>query len=169
MASTLLPSSRSVDEQAAPYHSGRHSSIRAIQRGAAELRQRLMHSGKLSPESAAHLRAGDVDLDRLQVRFRDFDGTVIGRFSIDPSIAHALRLHLAAIRLNYERDRIQGMAGVWIPPSIRETDPAAGESWSWFWLFPSRHVVPDPLSGRPWRPAGEVPSLQRAVFPGVRH
>ncbi|MEZ5276641.1 MAG: hypothetical protein R3F07_09695 [Opitutaceae bacterium] len=168
MAASIPEPGRSVDERAAPYHSGRQGSIRAIQRGAAELRQRLMHTGRLSPESAAHLRAGDVDLDRLQVQFRDFDGTVIGRFSIDPSVAHALRLHLAAIRLNYERDRIQGMAGVWVPPAIRATEPDAGESWSWFWLFPARHVVPDPASGRPWRPAGAVPGPQPATVPGIR-
>jgi integrase len=152
---TLFPSG-SVAEAAAPFHSGPTNSIRSIQRGAADLLRQLMRFGGLSPQAAAHLRAGDVDLDRLTVRVRDFEGNTVGRFALDRTTANALRVHLAGVRLNHERDRIQGLAGVWVPPAIRAADPAAGESWEWYWLFPARHVVPDPRSGRPWRPSGEV-------------
>ena len=145
-----------VAEAAAPSRAHRPNTIRSIQRGAADLLKRLMILGELTPKSAAHLRAGDIDLDRRRVVARDFDGSVTATFALDRTTANALRVHLAGVRLNHERDRIQGLAGVWVPPAIRAADPSVGESWEWYWLFPARHVVPDPHSGRPWRPSGEV-------------
>jgi len=130
--------------------------MRTIQRGAAELLRRLALAGHLTEETAAHLRSGDVDLDRQLITVRDFDGHVTGSFPIPADAATALRIHLEGVRLNHERDRIQGMAGVWVPPSVRQENPHAGEDWNWYWLFPSRRVVPDTFSGRPWRPPGEA-------------
>lgn len=136
----------------APYHAGRGGSIRSIQRGATDLLRQLAAAGSLTADAAAHLRAGDVDLDRSRIAVRDFDGRVTSVYIIPAELAHSLRVHLAGVRMNHERDRIQGLAGVWIPQAVRHENPAAGEDWNWFWLFPSRHVVPDPVSGRPWRP-----------------
>lgn len=147
------PSSSSVRELPAPYRARRSGSIRSIQRGATDLLRQLATAGALTADAAAHLRVGDVDLDRNRIAVRDFDGRVTEGFTIPAELAHALRFHLAGLRMNHERDRIQGLAGVWIPPAVRRQDATAGEDWHWFWLFPSRHVVPDPVSGRPWRPS----------------
>lgn len=146
------PQASVVRELSAPYRTRKPGSIRSIQRGATDLLRHLAEAGDLTADTAAHLRAGDVDLDRGRIAVRDFDGRITTGFLIPPELTHPLRLHLAGVRLNHERDRIQGLAGVWIPPEIRRQNPAAAETWDWYWLFPARHVVPDPASGRPWRP-----------------
>jgi len=147
-----------VAEMAAPYHHRKPNSIRAIQRGAAALLERLSEVGHLTEDEAAHLRAGDVDLTHQRIIVRDFDGRVASAFPIPKDVSTSLRVHLAGVRLNHERDRIQGMAGVWVPPVVHQDNPEAGKDWNWYWLFPARHVVPEPMSGRPWRPAGVVPT-----------
>lgn len=154
MVSERFPNS--VREQPAPYRPSRSGSMRTIQGEAAELLRHLAHSADLPANTAGHLRAGDVDLDRRQIAVRNFDGVTVARIPIPTDSLAALRVHLAGVRLNHERDRIQGLAGVWVPPEVRSRDPRSGESWSWYWLFPARHVVPEPVSGRPWRPPVEA-------------
>lgn len=154
MVSERVPSS--VREQPALYRPARSGSMRTIQGEAAELLSHLASSTDLPKNTTGHLRAGDVDLDRRQIAIRDFDGTIVARIPIPADSVTALRVHLAGVRLNHERDRIQSLAGVWVPPLVRNRNPRSGESWSWYWLFPARHVVPDPISGRPWRPPVEA-------------
>ena len=145
-----------VREQPAPYRPARSGSMRRIQGEASDLLHHLARSADLPKNTTGHLRAGDVDLDRRQIAIRDFDGAIVARITIPSDSITALRVHLAGVRLNHERDRIQGLAGVWVPPEVRNRDPRSGESWSWYWLFPARHVVPEPASGRPWRPPVEA-------------
>ena len=108
-------SSAAVAEMAAPYHHRAGHSIRAIQQGAAALLERLSAAGHLTEDEASHLRAGDVDFAHQRVMVRDFDGHIRSSFPIPENAATSLRVHLEGVRLNHERDRIQGLAGVWVP------------------------------------------------------
>jgi hypothetical protein len=68
----------------------------------------------------------------------------------------------------WEEDRRSGLAGVWLPEGLERKYPKAGESWSWFWLWPSRETSVDPRSGVRRRHHLVDASAQLAVKAGAK-
>ena len=63
------------------------------------------------------------------------------------SLAGLLEVQLKRCRVIYEKDREEGLAGVYLPGAYDVKNPGAGESWPWFWLFPSAGLSADPRAG----------------------
>jgi len=61
-----------------------------------------------------------------------------------------LRRQLDYAKVLWKGDRALGRPGVETPLLVTKKYPRAGESWAWFWLFPSDHESTDPRSGI-WR------------------
>jgi integrase len=58
-----------------------------------------------------------------------------------------LRKQLDYAKELWARDRAAGQPGVQTPRSVSNKYPRAGQSWSWFWVFPADHESVDPRSG----------------------
>ena len=54
---------------------------------------------------------------------------------------------MRSVRKLYEKDRLEGLAGVWLPEGLERKYPTAGTQWPWQWFFPSRETSIDPISG----------------------
>jgi len=131
--------------------------------GTARLMAELMYGSGLRVMEMLRLRVKDVDLDRRQVSVRSGKGdkdrvTVLPEKLIEP-----LRAHRDRLRRLYEKDRAQGVSGVWMPEALERKYPAAGQSWEWHWLFPSRQLLNDPRAGLKRRHHVLDASFQHAI------
>jgi integrase len=63
----------------------------------------------------------------------------------------------------WEADRKAGQRGVEVPHALEAKYPKVGESWGWFWVFPSPTQAADPRSGVVRRHHLYEERLQRAL------
>jgi len=93
------------------------------------------------------LRVKDLDFDRGVIVVRDGKGSK-DRVVMLPGPARAeLQTQLRHSRSMWAQDRSEGVPGVELPHSLANKYPRAGESWAWFWVFPSPSHSVDPRSG----------------------
>jgi len=112
--------------------------------GPAQLVVKLLYGSGLRLMEALRLRIKDVDFQYLQVTVREGKG---GKDRVTPladSLAPVLREHLEKVRVRYQNDRQDGLAGVGLPFALERKYPNAGQEWAWQWVFPSQRVSADP-------------------------
>ena len=63
------------------------------------------------------------------------------------ALAPRLRAQLFQVRAVWGQDRATGRGGVYLPHALERKYPRAGESWAWFWVFPSPKLSVDPQTG----------------------
>lgn len=76
------------------------------------------------------VRAGKGDKDRQTV--------------FPESLKDDLRRHLDQVRELYEKDRMDDIAGVYLPGALERKYTNAGKEWIWQWVFPSKSLSVDP-------------------------
>ena len=104
-----------------------------------------------------------MDLDRRQIAVHDGKGRK-DRISVLPVATVApLRLHLPAVRRQFDADRKSGCPGVALPDALATKYPRAGAEWGWFWLFPAPGESVDPQSSVRRRHHLHEVNLQRAI------
>lgn len=115
--------------------------------GTSRLMAELMYGSGLRLMELLRLRVNDVDLNRRQVIVRGGKGDKDRVTVLPESLVERLRAHRDRLRTLHEEDQAAKLAGVWLPEALERKYPGAGESWEWFWLFPSRQVSLDPHAG----------------------
>ena len=93
------------------------------------------------------LRIKDVDVDRRTVTIRGGKGDQDRVTVLPETLVPVIRAQKALAREWYEKDRAANRPGVALPKALARKHARAGESWSWFWLFPSAKESTDPESG----------------------
>ena len=83
----------------------------------------------------------------LSVTVREDKGGKDRVTTLATSLVPALREHLEQVRVRFEADRRDGLAGVWLPFALERKYSNAGKEWAWQWVFPSQSVSRDPRSG----------------------
>jgi site-specific recombinase XerD len=92
------------------------------------------------------LRVKDLDLSRHAIIIREGKGNK-DRITMLPSVLEGpLRRQLDYARSLWNVDRALARPGVQTPQSVHNKYPRAGESWTWFWVFPADHESIDPRS-----------------------
>ena len=152
--------------------------------GIPRLQARLQYGSGLRLMELMRLRVKDIDFDRGQLLVRGGKGDKDRGCPLPEALAGDMRAHLEAIRSVFEKDRADGLNGVYLPPALNRKFPNAGKSWSWFWLWPSRERSRDPradsierrhhMDGRLYqqriREAAEAAGLSKRVTPHIlRH
>ena len=115
--------------------------------GTERLRGEVMSGGGLRLMELLRLRVKDVDVERGQVTVRDGKG---GKDRITPlaeRTAGLMKEHLVRLRGLWQEDVGNAVAGVYLPEALGRKYPAAGVSFEWQWVFPTRGLVQDPESG----------------------
>jgi len=113
-------------------------------KGTDSLVSQLLYGTGMRLLECLSLRVKDLDPGRRQITIREAKG---GR---DRAALFPLRLEgpvarqLEAVRALFERDRRANLPGVYLPYALERKYPRAGESWSWFWVFPSQRLSEDP-------------------------
>lgn len=109
------------------------------------------------------LRVKDIDFDRNEITVREGKGGKDRRVMLPAALAPVLRGRLDLAHTVWKHDREAGLPGVWMPDALERKYPRAGQSWPWFWVWPSDRISRDPISGIDRRHHLYEQRLQRAV------
>ena len=113
------------------------------------------------------LRIKDVDFDRNVIVVRQAKGNKDRVVMLPRTLDERLRGQLKAARATWEADRFADQPGVEVPHALERKYPRVGQSWGWFWLFPSPTLGVDPRSGVERRHHLYEDRLQRAIKKAV--
>jgi len=115
--------------------------------GAYRLMAELMYAAGLRLSELLRLRVKDVDIERLQLAIQFGKGNKSRLTMIPARLAPALQAHRERLRALHAQDRAAGLPGVALPDALERKWPKAGETFPWFWFFPSRNLTRDHRSG----------------------
>ena len=115
--------------------------------GTGQLMAELMYGAGLRLNELLRLRVKDVDLERLQLSVRAGKGNKDRLTMVPKSLEPRLREHRERLRELHARDRTENQPGVELPEALERKWPKAGETFEWFWFFPSRNLLKDHRSG----------------------
>jgi integron integrase len=107
----------------------------------------LLYGSGLRLREALGLRVKDVDFDRHAIIVRSGKGDKDRVVMLPRALAPQLRAQLTQVRAVWGQDRATGRGGVYLPHALERKYPRAGESWAWFWVFPSAKLSVDPQTG----------------------
>lgn len=119
----------------------------AVLEGETALLARLLYGTGMRLMEGMRLRIKDVDFDRHVIIVREAKGNKDRVVMLPRSLAPALRLQMFAARATWEADRQAQCAGVQVPDALSVKYPRLGQTWGWFWMFPSPTLSTDPRSG----------------------
>lgn len=111
------------------------------------LAARLQYGAGLRLSELVRLRIKDVDLERGMLTVRGGKGDKDRMTVLPRCLRERLADQIGKARELWERDRQQGLAGVYLPGALARKFRRAAESFEWFWLFPARQTSVDPESG----------------------
>ena len=92
------------------------------------------------------LRIKDIDYEQHAIFVRAGKGGKDRRTLFPESLREPLTNHIERLKIRFEKDRADGVAGVYLPEALSRKYPKAGEKWIWQWLFPSHKLARDPRS-----------------------
>lgn len=133
----------------------------------ASLVARLLYGTGMRLMEAMRLRVKDVDFERNAIVVREAKGNKDRVVMLPKSLADPLRQQVATARILWEQDRAAGHAGVEVPHALEAKYPKVGQSWGWFWVFPSPAFATDPGTGVIRRHHLHEDRLQRAIKAAV--
>lgn len=107
----------------------------------------LLYGSGLRLREALGLRVKDVDFDRHAIVVRSGKGDKDRVVMLPKALVPRLQAQLAHARAVWGQDRASGRSGVYLPHALERKYPRAGESWAWFWVFPSHKLSVDPQTG----------------------
>ncbi|MDP3925492.1 MAG: integron integrase, partial [Hydrogenophaga sp.] len=90
------------------------------------------------------LRIKDVDFHRRVIIVREAKGGKDRVVMLPQSLAQALHSQLLQARAVWDADQRAQRGGVETPHALEQKYPKVGQTWGWFWLFPSPTLSMDP-------------------------
>ena len=136
--------------------------------GTSQLIAQLLYGTGLRLMESMRLRTKDLDFDRGQIVVREGKGAKDRVVMLPERLVEPLKQHMERVRLLWQADRDNGVPGVMLPGALERKYPEAGKEWAWMWLFPSKRLSTDPLSGIVRRHHANEKSVQRAVKGAAR-
>ena len=130
---------------------------------------------KCPPESAANVPSG---ISRAETEIEGLDGLIRAKRSVHLPVVltpvlpcglvEPLRLQLASVKEQHERDMLSGRGSVELPDAIDRKWPRAAWEWPWQWVFPATRFYrvaepPGGVRGQRRRHHLHESVLQRAV------
>jgi integron integrase len=128
----------------------------------------LQYGAGLRVEESCRLRVHDLDLDRNQITVRDGKGAKDRIVMVPRSLRPRLAKVVEWRRQLHARDLAGGVAWVWLPDALARKYPRAPQELGWQFLFASRQLSRDPVSGQQGRHHLFPGALARAVRQAVR-
>ena len=115
--------------------------------GVTALLARLLYGTGMRLMEGIRLRVKDVDFERHVIIVREAKGNKDRVVMLPRSLVPAMRMQLLAARAVWEADRQAQRGGVETPHALEQKYPKVGQTWAWFWMFPSPTFSVDPRSG----------------------
>ncbi len=123
----------------------------------------LMYGSGMRLMECVRLRVNDIDFARHQIMVRDGKGQKDRVTMLPERFAAPLQEHLGRVKVVYEQDLAQGMAGVYTWPALERKYPNMGKEWIWQYVFPAKSLSVDPRSGKVRRHHINENLIQKAV------
>lgn len=130
--------------------------------GTGLLMAQLIYGSGLRLAECIKLRVKDIDFEQNYLTIRG-KGDKDRRTVLPESLKDDLRVHLHQIRNLFEKDRKDGIAGVYMPNALDRKYPNAGKEWIWFWVFPSKSLSVDPRTRTVRRHHVHYNTLQKQI------
>lgn len=143
------------------------SSLLVQMEGTTALLARLLYGTGMRLMEGLRLRVKDVDFDRHAIVVREAKGNKDRVVMLPLSLEDALRRQMLTARSLWEADRQAQRGGVDTPHALEVKYPKVGNTWGWFWMFPSPTLSTDPRSGVVRRHHLFEERLQRALKKAV--
>jgi integron integrase len=112
-----------------------------------QLVARLLYGTGMRLMEALRLRMKDVDFDRHAIVVREAKGNKDRVVMLPRTLEADLRTQVTLARALWEQDHLAGRAGVDVPHALEKKYPRVGQTWGWFWMFPSATLSTDPGTG----------------------
>jgi len=116
-------------------------------KGRYELAARLQYGAGLRLSELVRLRIKDIDLERGTVTIRQGKGDKDRTSVLPKSLLKAVRAQIEHARTVWKMDREAGRPGLFIPGALGRKFSRAGETFTWFYLFPAAKESLDPETG----------------------
>ena len=107
----------------------------------------LLYGAGLRLRECLKLRVKDVDFAYAQIVVRDGKGAKDRVTMLPQGLAGPLQAHLRRVRELHARDLARGCGDVELPHALARKYPRAPYEWAWKFVFPSRKLSVDPVSG----------------------
>ena len=144
----------------------REETLRVIAQlsGTHHLIARILYGSGVRLMECLHLRVKDLDIARYQVCVRDGKGSKDRFAPLPDAVVPLLQQHLKrVVHPLYEEDVERGFGFVSLPFALERKYPNASKEWLWQYVFPSRHLSPNPDTGEARRHHLHPSAVQRAV------
>lgn len=128
---------------------------------------RLLYGTGMRLMEGIRLRVKDVDFDRHVITVRQGKGNKDRVVMLPRSLVPSMRLQMLTSRATWEADRQAQRGGVETPNALDAKYPKMGQTWGWFWVFPSPTLSVDPRNGVERRHHLFEERLQRAIKKAV--
>lgn len=128
-----------------------------------DLAAKLLYGTGMRLLEGLRLRVKDIDFDRGTIIVREGKGGKDRVVMLPKSLIVPLREQLSKARVLWSTDRTQDRPGVWMPDALDKKYPRAGQTWSWFWVFPAPGLAVDPRSGIRRRHHQHEKAVSRAI------
>ncbi|MGO8754947.1 MAG: integron integrase [Gallionellaceae bacterium] len=128
----------------------------------------LLYGSGLRIMECLRLRVKDADLGKGEILVREGKGFKDRVTMLPASLVQPLKDHLVRVKALHEEDLKTGHGEVYMPFALARKYPNAGRSWGWQYVFPSRNLSVDPLSGVIRRHHADEKTIRRAVQRAVR-
>lgn len=131
--------------------------------GETGLLARLLYGTGMRLMEGLRLRVKDLDIPRKVITVREAKGGKDHVVMLPQVLATPMSEQLDKARAVWTADRAAQQPGVETPHALDRKYPRAGETWAWFWVFPSPTLATDPRSGVIRRHHLYEQRLQRAL------
>ncbi len=128
----------------------------------------LMYGAGLRLLECLTLRVKDIDFGYRQITVRGGKGNKDRITVLPAAVESRLRLHIEDIRVQFEKDLMEGGGYVTLPKALALKYANADRAWGWHWVFPAHRQYEDSKTGRRHRHHLDETTLQRAVKEAAR-
>jgi len=136
--------------------------------GVPQLIVQMLYGSGLRVLEAVRLRVKDVDFQMKQVTVRSGKGDKDRFTTLSASLIPLLQNHLRRVKVLHEKDLGAGHGAVYLPDALERKYPQAAKDWGRQYLFPTRELSKDPLSGVVRRHHVDPAVVNKAIKVAVR-
>ncbi|MDP2137553.1 MAG: integron integrase, partial [Candidatus Didemnitutus sp.] len=126
---------------------GECQSLFAQMNGTTLMMAELAYGSGLRLMELLRLRIHHLDFDRCRLQVFAGKGDKDRVTVLPERLIPELKTHFTRLQELWRSDRDGNTPGVWLPEGLDRKYPKAGVSWEWQWVFPSRELGLDPVTG----------------------
>lgn len=122
--------------------------IMSVMDGVPQLIVKLLYGCGMRIMETIRLRVQDIDYQMKTVTVRSGKGAKDRITTFPEILAPLLQNHLAKVHVIHNQDISRGFGEVYLPYALERKYPNANKEWNWQYVFPSRNLSKDPMTGK---------------------